>query len=195
MALGASTFTLAGTAVSDLFQSDAYGLKADADRLKAQGQRLEAGLYKESAGFARQNVQFNETSTAIKEAQLSRSILTTLGGQRADIAAAGFADSGSALDLMRDSAAQGALTKAVAGQQGLIEQAGFEQQAKSYDVMSQASELSARQSDLAAESDDAMQSNMNIMAAIHGAAAIGTLFTGGGEAGGEIAKMFAGGGG
>ena len=38
---------------------------------------------------------------------------------------------GSALDILRSSAQQGSITKAVAGQQGLIEEAGFEEQGQS----------------------------------------------------------------
>jgi hypothetical protein len=47
----------------------------------------------------------------------------TLGGQEADVAGAGFSEGGSALDLLRSSASQGALTHAVLGQQGLITEA------------------------------------------------------------------------
>jgi hypothetical protein len=54
------------------------------------------------------------------------------------------------VDLLPDSAAQGALTKAVLGQQGLIEEAGYEEQAKSYALMAQASRMSADAEDKAA---------------------------------------------
>ena len=65
----------------------------------------------------------------------ARETMNTLGGQQADVAGAGFAASGSALDLLRDSASQGALTHAVLGQQGLITEAGYNEQAASYKIM------------------------------------------------------------
>lgn len=179
MALGSSTFTLAGGAVSDLFSAGSYGAKATADELKAKGQFLEAGMYGDAAALARQNEQFTEQSTAIKETQLSRSIMQTIGGQQADVASAGFAASGSALDIMRDSATQGAITKAVAGQQGLIDEASQEEQAKSYDTMSQVSVLSGEASIAARDADKNMETASYISGAVKGAAAIGTLFTGG----------------
>ncbi len=47
------------------------------------------------------------------------------------MAGAGLGESGSALDILRDSASQGALTKATLGQQGLINEAGYQEQQQS----------------------------------------------------------------
>lgn len=162
MAFGSSTFSSIGGAVSDLFAADSH-------RAKATGLRIQADNYDLASDLATQNAKFTETSTAIKQAQLDRSIFQTVGGQQADIAGAGFAASGSALDLLRDSAAQGALTKAVAGQQGLITEAGYEQQAKSFTNMAKASRV-------AAVAEDNAASGSGIMAAIKGAAAIASFF-------------------
>jgi hypothetical protein len=90
-------------------------------------------------------------STAIKESQADRNLYQALGTTRADFAVglfarpmncriwrcsgAGFAESGSALDLLRESASQGAMTKAVLGEQGLITEAGYQEQAQSYTVL------------------------------------------------------------
>lgn len=131
MAFGAATFTAFGGAASDLFAG--FG-----DKAKAQGDFAEAKEYTLASELATQNEKFTETSTAIKEAQQSRELTQTLGGQQADVAGAGFAESGSSLDLLRDSASQGALTHAVLGQQGLITEAGYTEQAKSYADMSAA---------------------------------------------------------
>jgi len=122
------TFSDFGGAASDLFAS--FG-----DKAKAQGDFAEAKAYGLASDLATQNEQFTETSTAIKEAQQQREMMQTLGGQQADVASAGFAASGSALDLLRDSASQGALTHAVLGQQGLITEAGYNEQAQSYKIM------------------------------------------------------------
>lgn len=162
MALGASTFTAAGGVVQDLFSIDAY-------KAKAAGNRIQAEEYDLAGGLARQNKAFTETSTAIKEMQTQRQITGVLGQQQADVAGSGFEASGSSLDLLRDSAAQGALHKAVLGQQGLIEEAGYEEQGKAYD-------LQAKSARLAAEADDQAATNAGISAGIKGAAAVATLF-------------------
>jgi hypothetical protein len=134
--LGASTFDAAGGAVKDLFAGNAANIKA-------KGNLLQAQQYDLAAELALKNKQFAETSTAIKEQQTQRQIETVVGQQQADVAAGGFASSGSALDLLRDSMSQGALTKAVAGQQGLIEEAGYQEQADSYKIMAQSARLAA----------------------------------------------------
>lgn len=162
MAFGSSTFADLGGAVSDLFNSSAH-------KYKAQGDLIEAQNYDLASELATQNEKFTETSTAIKQAQLDRSIYQTIGGQQADVAGAGFAESGSALDLMRDSAAQGALTKAVAGQQGLITEAGYTEAAKSYSNMADAARM-------AASAENNASTGSIFTGAIKGVAALATLF-------------------
>src|SRR5450432_3769182 len=131
MAIGPQTFSSIGGAASDIFAG--FG-----DNAKASGDFAEAREYSLAAGVATQNEKFTETSTAIKEAPQQRELTQSIGGQQADVAGAGFSEGGSALDLMRDSAAQGALTHAVLGEQGLITEAGYNEQAASYKNMSEA---------------------------------------------------------
>lgn len=161
MALGAGTFTAAAGAASDLFAAE--GL-----RTRATGNRIEAQQYGLAANLARENEQFSKTSTAIKEFQTQRSIESTIGSQQAEVAASGFGTSGTALDLLRDSASQGALTAATLQQQGIIEQHGYEEQAKSYDLMQQSAYMAANAADKAADFAD-------ITAAIKGVAAVASL--------------------
>lgn len=134
--LSGGVFDTAGGAVNDIFAAQAHGYKA-------AGNKLQAEQYDLAQKLALQNKQFTETSTAIKEQQTQRSIENVIGQQQADVAAGGFASSGSALDLLRDSMSQGALTKAVVGQQGLIEEAGYQEQADSYAIMAQSARLAA----------------------------------------------------
>lgn len=162
MAFGQGTISGISGAVSDLFAADAH-------RAKAQGDRFEAQNYDLASALATQNEKFTETSTAIKQSQLDRENFKMLGGQAADVAGAGFAASGSALDLMRDSASQGALTKAVGAQQGLITEAGYKEQAESFTTMSQAARMAA----------DAEEH-----------AATGAMITGGLKAVGSIVSLF-----
>jgi hypothetical protein len=144
MALSGTTFSDFGGAVSDLFA-------ASADRTKAQGLRIEGQEYTLAAGLATQNAQYTQVSTDIKEFQAQRNIFQTLGKQQADVASSGFEEAGSALDLLRDSASEGALHTAVIGAQGQIEQAGYEEQAASYTLMSQAASMAATAADKAAQ--------------------------------------------
>lgn len=65
--------------------------------------------------------QLTLLETGIKETAASRNIYQVLGGARADIAASGLKNAGSAADLMRSSAQQGAITKAIIGIQGQID--------------------------------------------------------------------------
>lgn len=154
MALGKDTFSAAGGAVDSLFagigelksgklKGKALNLQAQGLRIKAAGNLAEADNYDLAGTLAKQNVAYTEQSFAIKQMQMDREVAKSLGETSAGVAGAGFANSGSALDIMRDSAAQGALSKAVLGQQGLITEAGYKQQADSFKVMSSAARMAA----------------------------------------------------
>jgi hypothetical protein len=155
-----ATFSNAGGAVSDLFNAagafQSGDLKADALRLKAQGDLAEGQQYDLAGSLARQNEEYTKTSTGIQQAQQQRESTMQIGGQQAAVAGAGFAESGSALDILADSARQGALAQATLGQQGLITEAGYEEQAKSYDLMaSTARTTAAGEEDIANKTEDA----------------------------------------
>ena len=154
MAISSSTFSNAGGAVSDLFggigdilqgglKAKGLNIQAEGLRLKATGDLAEATNYDRATVLAEQNKQFTETSTAVQEAQLDRSNYLQIGRQGADVAGAGFTASGSALDILADSARQGALSKQVLGQQGLITEAGYEEQAQSYKTLADTAHTTA----------------------------------------------------
>ena len=170
MALGAATFNDIGGAVSDLFSSQetAAGLN-----IKAQGDIAEGQEYTLAAGLAGQNEQFTEQSTAIKEMQAEREANMTIGAQKAGVAASGFEEGGSALDLLRDSASQAALQRQVLGQQGLITEAGYQEQQQSYQTMASAATTAASEEQSLASKTEEFG---DISAAIKGAAAVATLF-------------------
>jgi hypothetical protein len=129
--LSDKTFGDIAGGVSDLFA-------AQGDQAKQQNDYLEGQQYGEAADLATQNEQFTVTSTNIKEAQQAREATAAIGGVQADAAGAGFAQSGSALDILRDSASQSALSHAVIGQQGLITEAGYNEQAQADKLMQEA---------------------------------------------------------
>jgi hypothetical protein len=173
LGLSDKTFTDFGGAASDLFASFA-------DKAKAQGDFAEAKNYGLASDLATQNEKFTETSTAIKESQQQREMMNTLGGQQADVAGAGFSESGSALDLLRDSASQGALTHAVLGQQGLITEAGYTEQAASYKTMQGAANDAGNAANQAGDF-------ATVTGILKGVAGVASLFTGVGEVAGVAA--------
>jgi hypothetical protein len=142
-ALSQATFSDLGGAVSDLFA-------AQGNRYKAAGALAEQKNYLLAADLSDQNARFTEMSTAIKEHQADREIYKSLGETRADVAGAGFAESGSAMDILRESASQGALSKAVLAEQGLITEAGYREQEASYRTMADAAGMAAKAEDKAA---------------------------------------------
>ena len=134
MALGSSTFGDIGGGISDLFASAGYAAKA-------QGEAFEQANYNLAAKYAALNAQYTEISTGMKEMQQARETYKSLGETTADVAGAGFAESGSALDILRDSASQGALAKQALQEQGYITAAGYEEQAASYRNMAAAAQV------------------------------------------------------
>lgn len=119
----------AGNAVSDLFSGF--------------GDQQAAGSYRTTARYARTNAELEQESLDIKQAQLNREIYTTIGGQKADVASSGFSASGSALDLLRDSKAQGALAKAQLNVQGAIAISNDKGQAEAADQQAVAEDTAA----------------------------------------------------
>lgn len=131
------------TAEGTRIGAESTRLNASSLRIKAQGDLAEADNYDLAADLALKNQQYTATSTRVQQAQSDRAIYQAIGGQRAQVAGAGFASSGTALDLMRDSASQGALARGVLGQQGAITEAGFKEQQDSYKTMSAAARMTA----------------------------------------------------
>lgn len=100
----------------------------------------EAGGLSDAADLARKNAKLVERATQIEEIRQTRQIYQAVGGQQADIAAAGFSLSGSAIDLMKSSMQQGSLDKALIANQGEIEKNSYLAQAGAYEAQAGASE-------------------------------------------------------
>ena len=146
MVMAAQRFSFAGGAVSDFYA-------ASGARSKAEGDRIEAQEYDLAAKFAEQNVGFAKISTALKAYQEDRTFAQTIGEQRADVATAGFAEGGSALDVLADSVAQGAIQHETTQFQGLVTEASYQEQADSYKLMASAARVAASAEDNAATGD------------------------------------------
>lgn len=129
MPLSSAGFGDIGGAVSDIFG--------------AIGQQQSAKGYKQAASFAEENANIAEQSAKIQGLMAQRQVFQTIGGQQSDIAGAGLAESGSALDLLRSSASQGSLTKQLVANQGAINVLGYQAEAASYTSMASAAKSSA----------------------------------------------------
>ncbi|SHN86006.1 hypothetical protein [Bradyrhizobium erythrophlei] len=172
MALSDSVFGNAGGAVSDLF--GAFGaeqnanLKAESLDLKAKGDLAEAQQYDLAD-------QYTKTIGAVQSQQQQRSTTMQIGGQQAAQAGAGFAASGSGLDILADSASQGALAKATI-------QTGTEEKSESYELMANTARMTAAgEEQIANETRSAGQTAMwgDIAGGLlKGAAAVAGLATG-----------------
>ena len=117
-----------GSAVSDLFGSKAAGASASS--------------YQEAQAIADQNAKIAAAATNTQEMQETRALQKSLGTTAADVSGAGFASSGSALDIVRDSAMEGALNKALTAEQGAITVNSYEEQAGMFGGMAEAANAS-----------------------------------------------------
>jgi hypothetical protein len=188
--LSNSTFNDLGGAASDLFAGFGAGAKgalqasglrltaqgtrisaegtrisAESLRTKAQGDLAEASNYDAASTLAMQNEAFTAQSTRVQQSQLDRQVTQTIGGQAAGVAGAGFSSGGTALNLLRDSASQGALARGVLGQQGAITEAGFDEQAKSFTTMANAGRTTAASEMQIAGQTDVIAGEQNQIAA------------------------------
>lgn len=178
MAFGSGTVRDVGGAVNDIFSSRAT---ASSLRLKAQGDIVEGQNYDLASQLARQNAQYEEMATKVKAQQIQRQQFLGIGTERADIAGAGLTMSGSALDLLRDSAGQGALQKQVVTEQGQITEAGYNEQATAYSNLATYAKMAA--SEEQSQAKQALTAGW-VSAGFKIASAITGVFSGGGGGGG-----------
>jgi CspA family cold shock protein len=89
-------------------------------------------------------------NTRIQEVRAERELYQSLGQTTASLGAANLATSGSGLDILRESAAQGAATAAIVKEQGLIQTAGYKEQQQSYQQMASAMDVAASADNIAA---------------------------------------------
>lgn len=99
------------------------------DFMRASSLKDQERLYKEEASMYGEAANVEKSATNIQEFQVQRQATKAIGGEKAAVAASGFADSGSSLNIMRESAQQANIAKTVVEQQGVIkEQSDLEQQ-------------------------------------------------------------------
>lgn len=148
--LSSDLFGTIGGAVSDIFGgaaqfSVAKGFKSSAEAYLGTSKiyQDQAGIYGQMADQSSVNARIAGAGQRLKEMQTEREVFKTIGGARSDIAAAGLLESGSALDVLRDSAVQGGLQMGALRATGQLEQAGYKEEALSYQAMGKAAEAAS----------------------------------------------------
>lgn len=85
--------------------------------------------YGKAASLAVNAEQFSAESTALQEYVLNKQIRTGMGSERAAYAGANLKTSGSAIDVLRNTAQLGSLRKSQIQVQGQINELGYQEQA------------------------------------------------------------------
>lgn len=118
--------------------SDILGLKATAvtdtanaaaSTTQAAGYAAEGAAYGTAAEVANQNAFLSEISGSVKTLQEQRALTRSLGEQTAQIAASGFAASGSNLDILRSSLQEGYITQQLTAVQTALQKGGYLEEA------------------------------------------------------------------
>lgn len=106
--------------------SDAY--QSAASELSAAGNTAEADIYGQASSIAGQNALLALDAGQIKEAQTQLAVNRAIGSQRAAVASNGFAEAGSAVDVMRASLQQGSLDEQLDVENASLQAGAFEEQ-------------------------------------------------------------------
>lgn len=178
---GAAQSLFAG--ISEQSKAKMYRIEAQSDLLKGEGYKIEGENYAKAQALALENVEYTKQSTAIQRAQADRTTFLSLGTARAAAGAEGITLEGSATDILAESARQGALQQQVLAQQGLITEAGYQEQAETYGNMVKASEVAVKGTELAS------QEHLEAANASE-TAATGNFITGGIKAVAGVAALF-----
>jgi hypothetical protein len=129
----ASDLGLVRSSVADIlgFQATSAEQQAAAQgtQLSQQGYNAEADAYGTATALGNQNAALAAMAGGITELQTQRKVTQAIGGQRADIAGAGFKESGGALDLLRSSYQQGYLGDQLIRTQTAMTQGGYLEEA------------------------------------------------------------------
>lgn len=105
---------------------------AVSDLFGAFGSFEAASGYSQASKSAYKEADLTRRSTAISEQQKDVETFKIIGSQEASVAGAGFANTGSAGDLLRMSAQQAALSKQLIANQGEITAQGYEAEGAQY---------------------------------------------------------------
>lgn len=100
--------------------------------------------YANAAQMAEQNANLTAYSTQVQQYQAQRKTNQVIGMQQAAVGASGFQESGSALDLLRSSTQQGALTQSMIGLQGQMNEDQYKEEEETYQNEAKAASVAGR---------------------------------------------------
>lgn len=118
------------------------------DFFSAEGDQAEGHAYEQAATYSSQNAALEAESTQIQMAGAKRQIFQTVGAQKAQVAGAGLAESGSAGDLLRSSVSQGNIQMQLLHTQGLINENAYKEQAAANTGMAKAADAAGEASEI-----------------------------------------------
>jgi hypothetical protein len=129
---GIGTDPLNSQTISDLFgaidQAPTDFAASTADSALAAGDTTEGNLYGTAEGIANSNATLAQAAGQVEQAQQGLQIRQTIGSQRAAVAAGGFQEAGSAVDLLRSSTQQGLLAQQITGVNSQLQASSYLQQ-------------------------------------------------------------------
>ena len=178
---GMPSTTATPTNISFLFDAINSGVtnlaQGQAETTIAQGDTSEASAYGSAADIASANARLAQIAGQVQQAQTQLQINQTIGSQRAAVAANGFAESGSALSLLRSSTQQGLLQQQVIGINSQEQAAGYLEQAAA-STAEQAAATGAASSATALSASETAIGTASKTNAINEAAAMGLAIPG-----------------
>jgi hypothetical protein len=148
----------AGDLLGGQQSSAAYGIKA-------QGYEAEQRAFEKAQTQEKLNIGYAKASGDIQSAMAARKIYQSESGTQADVAAAGFKNSGNALDVLHSSASQGALTIGLIGTQTAIDMNNYQMQSDAYGMQAEQAGYAAKE----AYAEGSASSSSNTFGAIAGA--------------------------
>jgi len=130
----------------------------------AEGYRKEAQGFRDAANLEGFNIAYAGASGQLQDFAAARQIYKSESGTRADVAGAGFSGQGSAGDILRESAQQGAMQRSIIGTQTAINENTYKIQQTAYNAEADQADAAAS----AAEAQASAASTGGIMDAIGG---------------------------
>lgn len=112
----------------------------------AKGYKSQAKGYERAAEISRINRGISQQASDIEMVQAERDIYRTTGAQTAAIGANNLSATGSALDILKDSAQQGSMTRQLLGRQSAIQDLAYEQEELSFLGQAEAAKAAAKSS-------------------------------------------------
>lgn len=106
-------------------KADELSTASNASLVSVAGATAEADAYARSADLAEGNQQTEAISETIRQLQIERGVTKTIGAQKAAVAANGFQQGGSAVDIMRSTMREGYLSQQLSAMQSTETQRGY----------------------------------------------------------------------